>query len=338
MQIALLICTLKIYNKCMKSKYSKSYLIETGIGLQAVDGLSNSTYFKTNAKKYIKGEISIDELENIITSYYKHKKDVEDRSDEADMVATRITKLINDDSFSFSIGQLLSIHEYLFKGIVKDNGKLRKYNISKNEWVLNGKSVIYADYRDLKQILIYDFAREEDFDYQNLNINEIIEHLASFISNLWQIHAFEEGNTRTTAVFLIKYLRTLGFDATNDAFSKNAYYFRNALVRANYNDLVNGVFEDKSFLIKFLRNLLLNEKNKLNSKDMNIKQIKKYDISDRESNLIALIKKNPKITAVELSKELGCSTRTIKSVLSILQDKNIIVRKNGKKNGYWQIV
>ena len=117
------------------------------------------------------------------------------------------------------------------------------YNITKKEWVLDGETVLYGNASELRDTLEYDFSEERTFSYKGLSINEILHHLAVFVSRLWQIHIFEEGNTRTTAVFFIKYLRTLGFDATNDIFAENAWYFKNALVRANYNNFKIGIHE-----------------------------------------------------------------------------------------------
>ena len=190
-------------------------------------------------------------LINKIVSENKPKE--EERTEEADKIAVRIAQIIEDDSFVFSIGQLVSIHKRLFEGIYGHAGTFRTYNFSKAEWVLDGASVYYSDYRLLKDTLQYDFDSERDFNYIGLSTNEIINHLAAFLSNIWQAHPFEEGNTRTTAVFFIKYLRSIGFTATNDTFAKNAWYFRNALVRANYRNVYKNVYEDKSFLIRFLK-------------------------------------------------------------------------------------
>ena len=156
------------------------------------------------------------------------------------------------------------------KGIYKHAGKIRDYNITKKEWVLDGATVIYGSASELRATLEYDFLQEKNFSYKYLSMDEIIHHLAVFISNLWQIHIFGEGNTRTTAVFFIKYLRILGFSATNDIFAENAWYFRNALVRANYTNLQKGIHETTEYLEVFLRNLLLNEKNELHNRNLHI--------------------------------------------------------------------
>ena len=320
----------------MKNKYSKKYIIETGIGLQDVDKLENSSYFLNETSRYIKGDITLDELDSIVNSYYKNKPNEKERTEEADKIAVRIAKIIAEDSFTFSVGQLLSIHKNLFNDVFQHAGELRGYNFSKKEWVLDGASVTYGDFRELEMTLQYDFEHEKKFQYKSLSKDEIIEHLAIFVANLWQIHAFEEGNTRTTAVFLIKYLRSLGFDVTNDTFAKNAWYFRNALVRANYNNISKNIFEDRSYLIKFLRNLLLNEKNKLKNRELHIAYLNQIELTTHETFVLNILKENPKIKTVELSEKLGVSLRTIKSILKRLTDKKVISRINGKKLGYWK--
>ena len=203
--------------------------------------------------------------------------------------------------------------------------------------MLDGASVIYGDYRELEQTLQYDFELEKKYKYNRLTIDEVIDHLAIFISNLWQIHVFEEGNTRTTAVFFIKYLRTLGFDVTNDIFAKNAWYFRNSLVRANYTNIAKGIFEDRSYLVKFLRNLLLGEKNELKNKELRISDNLSNENMDKESRILSLLKNNPKIRSEELAAELNVSVRTIKSILQVMVNKKLILRVNGKRFGYWKI-
>ncbi len=316
---------------------NNKYLIETGKGLQYVDRLNNSSYFIEESSKYIKGEITLDELDNIITTYYKSKNIVNDRSEETDKVAIRISKLLSDNSFSFTVGQFLSIHSYLFKGIIKNAGKLRTYNISKKEWILDNASVSYGDYRQLKETLEYDFNLEKSFNYRGLSTKEVIEHLSFFIGSLWQIHAFEEGNTKTTAVFVIKYLRSLGFDVTNDIFAKNSWYFRNALVRANYTNINKGIYADNSYLIAFLENLLMNKNNKLQNKDLHIKTVS--DMNDsKENRVLKLIKDNPHIKIDDIAKNLNISIRTVKSLTSTLQESKQIKRINGKRYGYWEIL
>ena len=264
-------------------KRDKGYAWHTAIGLQAVDGLKPSKYLIDTAIKNIEGDISIDEAQELLNTYYEEnpKVDTGDRTEEADKVAVRIAKILSEKAFSFTPNEYISIHKKLFTGIYGHAGKLRDYNISKREWVLNGATVLYGSASELRATLDYDFSEEKKFSYKNLSMEEIIHHLAIFVSRLWQTHVFGEGNTRTTAVFFIKYLRTLGFDATNDIFAENAWYFRNALVRVNYNDLRNGVHETTEYLELFLRNLLLDEKNELHNRSMHISGM--FEEADIES-------------------------------------------------------
>ena len=212
----------------------------------------------------------------------------DERTEEADKVSSRIAEILSETAFSFSPNEYISIHRKLFRGIYKHAGKIRDYNITKKEWVLDGATVMYGSASELRATLEYDFSQEKDFSYKGLSMDEIIHHLAVFVSRLWQIHIFGEGNTRTTAVFFIKYLRTLGFSATNDIFAENAWYFRNALVRANYTNLQKGIHETTEYLEVFLRNLLLNEKNELHNRNLHISGLlneEKVDIGDSKVDI-----------------------------------------------------
>lgn len=250
----------------------KSYAWDTAIGLQAVDGLSPSGYLKETAAKNIKGEITLKKAYQLIESYYQEKPyhNETERTEEADKVSVRIASLLTEKAFSFNPKEYVAIHKKLFTGIYPHAGQLRNYNITKKEWVLDGDSVIYGSATELAAILDYDFSQERAFSYRNLPTNAMTKHLAEFIARLWQIHIFCEGNTRTTAVFFIKYLHTLGFDMTNDIFAENAWYFRNAMVRANYNNYKKGVFATTEYLELFLKNLLLEETNPLKNRDLHI--------------------------------------------------------------------
>ena len=254
-------------------KSDKTYLWSTAIGLQDVDGLRPSKYLIDTAIENIEGKITIKQAQELIDSYYKEKdnrsSDME-RTEEADKVSSRIAQILSEKAFSFTPNEYISIHRKLFQGIYKHAGKIRDYNITKKEWVLDGATVIYGSASELGATLEYDFNREREFSYKNLSMDDIIKHLALFISRLWQIHIFGEGNTRTTAVFFIKYLRTLGFTESNDIFAQNSRYFRNALVRANYSNLKRGIYETTEYLELFLRNMLLNEKNELLSRKLHI--------------------------------------------------------------------
>lgn len=252
-------------------KADRAYAWQTAIGLQDVDKLTPSEYLLNTAKDNIEGTISIEEAGKRVESYYEENGHHQlERTEEADKVSVRIAEILSENSFVFSPAQYIAIHKRLFQGIYSHAGKIRDYNISKKEWVLDGASVMYGGAAELRETLDYDFRSEQEFSYADLSMSEIIRHLARFISRLWQIHIFGEGNTRTTAVFFIKYIRSLGFHATNDVFAKHAWYFRNALVRANYSNLRAGVHEDLSYLENFLRNLLMGEKHELKNRYLHI--------------------------------------------------------------------
>ena len=272
-------------------KAYKGYAWSTAIGLQAVDGLKPSKYLIDTAIQNIEGKITMKEVQSLIDSYYEERPvnlSDDERTEEADKVSSRIAEILSETAFSFSPNEYISIHRKLFQGIYNHTGKIRDYNITKKEWVLDGATVMYGSASELRATLEYDFSQEKDFSYKGLSMDEIIHHLAVFISRLWQIHIFGEGNTRTTAVFFIKYLRTLGFAATNDIFAENAWYFRNALVRANYTNLQKGIHETTEYLELFLRNLLLNEQNELQNRNLHISGLlneEKVDIQDAKVDI-----------------------------------------------------
>ena len=272
-------------------KAHKSYIWSTAIGLQAVDGLKPSKYLIDTAIQNMEGKITMKEAQSLIDSYYKEKPYHlfdDERTEEADKVSFRIAEILSETAFSFSPNEYISIHRKLFQGIYKHAGKIREYNITKKEWVLDGASIMYGSASELRATLEYDFSQEKEFSYKGLSMNQIIHHLAVFISRLWQIHIFGEGNTRTTAVFFIKYLKTLGFSTINDVFAENAWYFRNTLVRANYTNLQKGIRETTEYLEVFLRNLLLNEKNELHNQNLHISGIlngEKVDIGDKKVDI-----------------------------------------------------
>lgn len=252
-------------------KREKGYAWQTAIGLQAVDGLTPSDYLLDAARKEIEGELTIDEVEQLIKSYYQSKEmrtPEDDEKQEADKASTNIRQILTEQTFAFSLVGLTSIHRRIFTGIYKFAGQIRDYNITKKEWVLRGDTVLYVPATDIRKSIEYDLEQELQFDYSKIDNNGLISHISKFVSGLWQIHPFGEGNTRTTAVFTIKYLRSLGFDVTNDLFAKHSWYFRNALVRANYQNVKLGVSRNSDFLEKFFRNLLLGENHELRNRYM----------------------------------------------------------------------
>lgn len=341
---------------------------KVAIGLQQVDGLKTSEYLIDTAKRHINGDISIDEAKALIDSYYQsasgRKMAENDRTEEADKVSARITEILAEQTFSFTPAQLTSIHRRLFDGIYKQAGRIRDYNITKNEWVLGGKTVYYASADTISDTLDYDMRLEREFDYAGMNVDEAIRHLSRFCANLWQIHAFCEGNTRTTAVFMIKYLRTLGFNVVNDVFAENSWYFRNALVRANYSDLTNGITETTVYLERFFRSMLLGEEHDLRNRIMHVdwektegsaefqsanQMVQSAKTSNELSSkckictleevaVLRVVQKKPDVTQKEIAVEIGKSERTVKTITVNLQEKGMLRRVNGKRNGLWEII
>lgn len=332
------------------SEIEKTKAWETAIGLQEVDGLEPSKYLIDTAKEHIEGKLDIKDVEKRINSYYnetKKRNKEENNSEEADKVAVKITEILSDNSFNFSPTELINIHQKLFKNVYFYAGKLRDYNFTKKEWVLNYDTVIYASYENIMDLLKYDFSEEKNFSYKDLSLDEAIEHICMFTSNIWQIHPFCEGNTRTVAVFMIKYLKTFGFNVNDEMFAKHSWYFRNALVRANYRNFSKNISEDMTFLEKFFYNLLTDTNYELKNRFLHVDFEKsvdntlkkdKGDYTLEEQAIINIIRKNSFVKQEEIAKQLNKSLRTVKTIMSLMQEKKMIVRNNGKRNGEWVIL
>lgn len=271
---------------------------KTAIGLQAVDGLQPSAYLIDVAKRNIEGEISLDESRKLIDSYYQSKtvrtpKDEDE--EEADKVSANIAKILASKTFAFNTNGYVSLHRRIFEGVFKHAGEIRQYDISKKEWVLEGDSVNYLNWEDLRRALDWDIEQEKNFSYKGLTDDEKIEHIAKFISGIWQIHAFREGNTRTTAIFTIQYLRSLGYEVNNEMFAKHSWYFRNALVRANYRNIQKGIDYSPIYLVRFFRNLLLKDSWVLKNRYLHIRPTDEW-------------KEQPRIGTPQVPRKLSSST------------------------------
>lgn len=270
-----LICNMTDFEEYIREgeplQREKSYAWQTAIGLQAVDGLKPSEYLIETARKDIEGEITVDEAEQLIRNYYQSKKihtPEEAEQHEADLASTNIRRILAEKSFAFTFAGLTAIHRRIFTGIYKFAGEIRDYNITKKEWVLRGDTVLYVSAPDIRRAIEYDLEQERLFDYSKVDRNGLVNRIAQFVSGLWQIHPFGEGNTRTTAVFTILYLRSMGFDVTNDLFAKHSWYFRNALVRANYQNLQKGIMRSTEYLEHFFHNLLMGGEYELRNRYM----------------------------------------------------------------------
>lgn len=349
------------------------------IGLQAVDGLKPSQYLVETAKRNIQGEISLDETQELIHNYYvsKQRRDTPDDSDseEADRVSANIARLLSSRALNFTYFGYTQVHRQIFEGVYKFAGKVRDYEISKREWVLRGDTVSYGYAFELKQAIEYDLEQERQFNYGGLSRDEIISHIAHFVAYLWQIHAFPEGNTRTTAVFIIQYLRSLGFKVDNEMFKNHSWYFRNALVRYVYKNN-EGVMYEPKYLERFFRNLLFGEQWVLKNRYLIINPPAEYaeqprldaptstqqvtykfsknmdeiieklgkraeklgkKLGKNRVAILRLIYSNPFVSSVEMAESIGISTTAIDN--NIRQMRNIFIKRIGPNNGgHWEII
>ena len=296
------------------------------IGLQAVDGLQVSEYLKQTARQHIEGEITIDEACQQIKQYYISKTvhdDDDENKAEADKVSGNIAKLIGSPSFTFNAAGVMAIHRGIFEGVFKHAGKLRTYDITKKEWVLRGDTVMYGRWQDLRMALDYDIEQEKQFDYRGLSMGEVIERLAKFVSGIWQTHPFCEGNTRTTAVFAIKYLKSIGFECNNDMFEQHSWYFRNALVRANYKNVAKGINQDYSFLNNFFRNLLMGENNELKNRYMLVNPPEEWQ-NEANTGQVPL---NHPISTPQVPYKLNTDNSNIKKLILVVGEKELSVKE-----------
>ena len=346
---------------------------KTAIGLQAVDGLQPSAYLIDVAKRNIEGEITLDETRKLIDSYYQSKtvrtpKDEDE--EEADKVSANIAKILASKTFSFNTNGYVSLHRRIFEGVFKHAGEIRQYDISKKEWVLEGDSVNYLNWEDLRRALDWDIEQEKNFSYKGLTDDEKIEHIAKFISGIWQIHAFREGNTRTTAIFTIQYLRSLGYEVNNEMFAKHSWYFRNALVRANYRNINKDIEYSPIYLVRFFRNLLLGESWVLKNRYLHIDPTDEWKVQPRlatpqvphtphqkvdrkggqktekvgrkggqktKESILSLIASDPFVTTNEMSKRLKINRSAISKHIKKLKEDHIIERIGPDKGGKWLI-
>lgn len=308
-------------------KREKSYVWQTAIGLQAVDGLKPSDYLVETACRHIEGDITIDEVQQLIKSYYE-SKDIRavkaTETEEADKVSANIAALLNERTFAFTFAGLVAIHRRVFDGVFKFAGQIRDYNITKKEWVLRGDTVLYVSAPDIRRAIEYDLEQEKTFNYIGLDISQIVRHIAQFVSGLWQIHPFGEGNTRTTAVFTIQYLRTMGFNVENDLFAKHSWYFRNALVRANYQNIQKGIARESVYLERFFRNLLMGEDNELKNRPMLVNAPEGIEVLTPTSTptSLASLMCDDKENVIRLVKIIANNIMSVKEMMTAVGLKN----------------
>lgn len=313
-------------------KREKAYIWQTAIGLQAVDGLTTSDYLNETAKRHIEGEIDIDEVRELIKTYYRSKSNREpddDEKREADGVSANISKILSNRTLDFSTQGYIALHRRIFAGIFKHAGRVRDYNITKKEWVLENETVNYLNWEDLRRALDYDIEQERNFSYKGITADAMISHITRFVSGLWQIHAFGEGNTRTTAVFTIQYLRSIGFDITNDMFAKHSWYFRNALVRANYKNALKGIDYTPIYLERFFRNLLLGEKWDLRNRYLHINPTEEWKVQPNLADRTSAGQVQDKCAATDdtLQDKLHTNNPNIEKLVRTLGEQQMSVKQ-----------
>ena len=314
------------------SQKEKASLWQTAIGLQAVDGLQTSDYLKATACKHIEGEIDIDEARELIRSYYQSKTQREpddDEKQEADKVSANITKILSSQTLDFSTGGYISVHRRIFDGVFKHAGKLRDYDITKREWVLDSDTVNYLNWEDLRRAIDYDISHEKEFSYKGISPDAMVEHITQFVSGLWQIHAFCEGNTRTTAVFTILYLRSIGFKVDNSLFAQHSWYFRNALVRANYKNAIKGIDYTSVYLERFFRNLLLGEKWDLRNRYLHIHATDEWNVQPKLNipTRTPQVQTEHPISTPQVKDKLHTSNPYILELIKVIGDQEMSVKE-----------
>ena len=335
---------------------------KTAIGLQAVDGLKPSQYLLDTARRNIEGDITMDEVQELLRSYYA-SADIRDKTEkndeEADKAAANIKKILSTKTLAFNANGYIATHRRIFEGIFKHAGQLRTYDITKKEWVLHGDTVNYLNWEDLRRAIDYDIQQEKEFSYKGLSDDEKIRHLCRFTAGLWQIHPFCEGNTRTTAVFLIQYLRSIGYKVANDMFADYSWYFRNALVRANYRNSALEIDYEHEYLERFFRNMLLGEQWVLKSRYLVVNPPAEYKKQPRldaqetaagtqestqerpattQEKIIQFIRQSPTTTRVQLARAVGISPDGIKKQLEKLKAAGRIRHAGPTKGGHWEIM
>ena len=333
------------------------------IGLQKVDGLTPSEHLISVAKRHIEGEISSEKAVQLVDRYYETKSGHDEPEDkkEADRVSARINQIIEEDGFYLSPTYLTGLHGLIFEGVFPHAGFVREVNLRKREWVLRGDSVTYGHAPVIEKTLEYDFEREKEYRYARKGKREIVRHFARFIAGIWQIHPFREGNTRTIAVFAIKYLRSMRIAATNELFAENSWYFRNALVRANYDNPLKGIARDFEPLERFFGNLMLGEQNELKSRYLlvglneaekqmikewsqgNQKKVVRKRLSEKgcqktSDRLVSLLKDYPALTQEGMAKAIGISRQAIQKHLRNLKASGRLRRIGPDKGGHWEVI
>ena len=330
----------------------------TAIGLQQVDGLKPSPHLYEVAKRHIEGEISASKARNLVDEYYETKtgRELPEDLKEADKVSARIIEVINDEGFFLSPSYIEALHGLIFEGVIRGAGGFREVNIRKHEWVLKDDSVTYGDWKAIGSDLAYAIDREKEFSYAHKTKRQVITHFSRFIADIWKIHPFREGNTRTTAVFAIKYLKELGYPVQSNMFKDNSWYFRNALVRASYENAAKSVAKTFEPLERFFQNLLLGTSHELKSRYLLVgltnaqrkrlkglsekggqKKVVRKGCQKTSEKLTELLRAQPHLTQVGMAAALGISRQAVQKHIARLKSAGRLRRIGPDKGGHWEI-
>lgn len=355
----------KYYEAPEPGRSERAHAWATAIGLQDVDGLKPSKYLLATAKRHIEGEISQEDARRLVDEYYETKlgHDEPESAEEADKVSARMIAIINTPGFRLSPEYYLGLHKQIFDGVFPHAGKIRDVELTKREWVLDWDTVEYELSCMIEKSLAYDFDNEKKFKYKGLSEDAFVEHFASFISGIWQIHPFREGNTRTVALFAIKYLKSMRHDVTNDLFAEKSWYFRNALVRANYSNIRLNVDKTQLPLEEFFKVLIYGDEIELHNRFLRIGQEcgtpaadavtglhrqngtanvginvginVGMNLTQSEEEAIKALLRNPKLTAPQLGELLDMTSRQAERIIASLKKKAGLKRRGARKNGEW---
>ena len=261
---------------------------QTSIDLQASDGLSASDYLIQCSQKHVSGQITIDDVQNLIQDYYQDRKAQEgedSETEEADKVAVNIAALLmTETEAELSVAGLSKLHSIIFKGVYENLGALRDFEEYKREWVLGGDTLRFTNLENVPEELENCLAKENAYSYDNISPDNFIAHISAFVAKIWHICPFGDGNTRLTAVLTILYLKQLGVSFNFDTFKNNSWYFHNALARANYQNSVKNINYEPIYLERFFRNMLLGEQWELRNRYVHVRPAAEWRVQPKANN------------------------------------------------------
>ena len=249
----------------------------TAFGIQSVVDLKPSADLLRIIINHIEGKYDIERTRSEVRAFYheQHKQSHggghHHRFEEADKVAVRIVDYFERGEFELTPESFSFAHRSMFHNLYHNSGQLREAAASKKEWVLGNTAVLYPKHEEIKPYLNYLFSNERSIDLSKLTPQHRLRHLCEFIAKLFMINAFQYANSRATFVYSMKYFLSLGYHFQNDTFFREAWFFRNAIIRACYTNMHQGVYPTTMHMEMFLGNLFLNEENELRNHRMVIR-------------------------------------------------------------------